>query len=157
MHCNTHGTAGIAIITTCYLLTKSTKKACALGGTIAFLSHYILDFIGESGYKTMQELLLVECIILLYSMVVMYKSGFKFLLLAIYGYITANLMDLVDKKMYLAILFPKNYSLTYYFHSKNQVLFPISYEATMAAALFSLVLVLICYLSIKYSQKLRIN
>lgn len=145
MHCNTHGTAGIAILTTCYLITKSKKKTYILGGLIAFGSHYVLDLVGESGYKSMLQMNSIEVSIFLFSMILMYRAGIESLKLAFFGFFMANLMDVIDKKAYLAILLPKEYKFTYYFHSKDQVLYPISYEATLGAALFSLILVLICF------------
>ncbi len=157
MHCNTHGTAGIAILTTTYLLTKNVKKTYIIGGLIAFGSHYVLDFIGEAGYQSMFQMLSIETSIFLFSMLLMYKAGMKAFQLGFFGFFIANLMDVIDKKAYLAILFPKHYDFTYYFHSKDQVLFPISYEATLGAALFSLVLVTFCYFGLKSKNKLGVR
>lgn len=154
MHCNTHGTAGIAILITTYLLTKNVKKTYIIGGIIAFASHYILDFIGESGYRSMQELLSIETFVFMVPMVIMYFAGIKFLKISFFGFFMANLMDVIDKKMYLAILFPKRYSFTYYFHSKKQVLFNISYQATIGAAVFSMILVITCLLYLKYRKQI---
>lgn len=157
MHSNTHGTAGIAILTTCYLITKSKKKTYVLGGLIAFGSHYVLDCIGESGYKSMLQMNTIEVSIFLFSMLVMYRAGIEYFKLAFFGYFMANLMDVIDKKAYLAILLPKQYDFTYYFHSKNPPLIPISYEATLGAALFSLLLVLACFFVLKFKMKSTIN
>jgi len=69
MHASTHGAVGIAIITTIYIITKSERKTFIIGGTLAFISHYLLDFIGESPYKSMQEMLLIEVALYLWSLI----------------------------------------------------------------------------------------
>lgn len=152
MHCNTHGTVGIAIVATCYLITKSKKKTYILGGLIAFGSHYLLDYIGEAGYKSMLQMNTIEISIFLVAMLLMYKAGMEYFKLAFFGFFMGNLMDVIDKKAYLAILLPNQYDFTYYFHSKKPPLFSISYEATLGAALFSLILVLVCFFCLKYKK-----
>ncbi len=152
MHANTHGAIGIAIITATYLITKSEKKTYIIGGILAFASHYILDFIGESSYKTTKEMLLIEVAVYLWSLVLMFFLGIKYLKFAVFAHFMANLMDYIDKKMYLSIFLPKEYPYTYYLHSKNQVLIPISYQETIMAAIVSAVLIGICFLLLKHRK-----
>jgi len=153
MHASTHGAIGIAIITATYLITKSEKKTYIIGGILAFSSHYILDFIGESPYNNMQEMLLIEFAVYLWSLVLMFFLGLKYLKFAIFGHFMANLMDYIDKKMYLSIFLPKEYPFTYYFHSKNQVLIPISYQATITAAIVSAILISSCFLMLRHRKR----
>ena len=153
MHASTHGAVGIAIITTIYIITKSERKTFIIGGTLAFISHYLLDFIGESPYKSMQEMLLIEVALYLWSLILMFFLGIKYLKFAVFGHFMANLMDYVDKKMYLSIFLPKEYPFTYYFHSKNQVLIPISYQVTIIAAIFSGLLISLCFLLLKFRKR----
>lgn len=152
MHASTHGAIGIAIITATYIITKSEKKTFIIGGILAFASHYILDFIGESPYKTMQEMLFIEVAVYLWSLVLMFFLGIKYLKFSVFGFFMANLMDYIDKKMYLSIFLPKEYPFTYYFHSKNQVLFPLSYQKTIIAAIVSVILIGACFLILKNSK-----
>ena len=154
MHANTHGAVGVTILTVTYLIVKNDKKAILIGGLLAFSSHYILDFIGESGYKSIKEMVLIEFGIYLYGIILMSSLGKKYLLFTIFGHFMANLMDYIDKKMYLALFLPKEFEITYYFHNKNQVLYPINYKATILAAIFSAILIGICFLILKlYKRK----
>jgi len=145
MHCNTHGTAGIAIVMATYFITKNVRKTYLIGGIVAFASHYALDYIGEFSYRSMQEMLTIETSIFVLSMLMMSFAGIKFLKLSFFGFFMANLMDVIDKKMYLAILFPKHYKFTYYFHSQNMVLFKLSYQETIGATIFSVFLLSITF------------
>ncbi|MGY6647657.1 hypothetical protein [Wenyingzhuangia sp. IMCC45574] len=145
MHCNTHGTIGIAILTTTYLITKNEKRTYWIGGILAFGSHYLLDYIGEASYKSMLEMLSIETSIFIVAMLLMCFNGFKALKLAFFGFFMANLMDVIDKKLYLAILFPKQFDFTYYFHTRNPPLVNISYETTIGAAICSVILVISCW------------
>lgn len=153
MHASTHGAIGIAIITATYAITKSENKTYIIGGILAFTSHYILDFIGEAPYKSMQEMLLIEVAVYVWSIALMFLLGIKYLKFAVFGFFMANLMDYIDKKMYLSIFLPKEYPLTYYFHSKNQVLIPLSYQETIIAAIVSVMLSGFCFLFLKYRKK----
>lgn len=157
MHANTHGAIGVAIITATYLITKSKKKTFIIGGILAFASHYFLDFIGESGYKSVQEMLLIEFGVYLWALVLMSFLGKKFLIFTFFAHFAANLMDYIDKKMYLALFLPKEYEITYFFHSKNQVLLPLSYANTIAAAFISTAIIGICFLLLKSKKKSLLN
>ena len=150
MHANTHGAIGIAIVTATYLGTKSEKKTFIVGGILAFASHYVLDFIGEAGYKSVQQMLLIEFGIYLFAIIIMSFLGKKYLFFTIFGHFMANLMDYIDKKMYLALFLPEEYKITYYLHSKNQVLYPINYNVTILAAIFSVILIGVCYFTLKF-------
>ncbi|APZ46751.1 hypothetical protein BW723_10855 [Polaribacter reichenbachii] len=153
MHASTHGAIGIAIITATYVITKSEKKTFIIGGILAFASHYVLDFIGESPYKTIQEMLFIEVAVYLWSLILMFFLGKKYLKFSVFAFFMANLMDYIDKKMYLSIFLPKEYPFTYYFHSKNQVIFPISYQNTIIAAIVSVILIGVCFLWLKNSKR----
>lgn len=152
MHANTHGVIGIAIVTATYLITKNDKKTFLIGGILAFASHYVLDFIGEAGYKSVQQMLFIEFAVYLWGIVLMSFLGRKILLLTIFAHFMANLMDYIDKKMYLALFLPKEYSITYYFHSKEQVLLPISYNATLMAAFLSAIIIGICFFVLRLNK-----
>jgi hypothetical protein len=154
MHANTHGAIGIAIITATYVLTKSEKKTFLIGGLLAFASHYVLDFIGEAGYKSVQEMLLIEFGVYVFALVLMGFLGRKFFVFAVFAHILANLMDYIDKKMYLALFLPKEYEITYFFHSRNQVLLPISYNETIAAAFISIAIIVFCFVLLKSKEKI---
>ena len=153
MHANTHGAVGIAIITATYLLTKSDKKTFLIGGSLAFTSHYVLDFIGEAGYKSVQEMLLIEFSVYIWALLIMSFLGKKFFVFTVFAHFAANLMDYIDKKMYLALFLPKDFQITYYLHSKNQVLLPISYEMTIIAAIVSALSIGVCFLLLKSKRK----
>lgn len=152
MHAGTHGAVGIAIITATYIFTKSEKKTYIIGGVFAFVSHYILDFIGEAPYKSIQEMLLIELAVYAWSTVLMYLLDIKYFKFAVFAHFMANLMDYIDKKMYLSIFMPKEYPYTYYFHSKTQVLLPLNYRETIAAALLSVLLTGFCYLLLRFQK-----
>jgi hypothetical protein len=152
MHANTHGAIGIALVTATYLVTKSEKKTFIVGGVLAFASHYVLDFIGEAGYKSVQQMLFIEFAVYLWGIVLMSLLGRKILILTVFAHFMANLMDYIDKKMYLALFLPKDYEITYYFHTRDQVLLPLSYNATLIAAVVSTLLITMCFLILKFKK-----
>ena len=68
-----------------------------VGGLLAFGSHFVLDYIGETGYNSDKEALAIETsMIVVYAMAAM-TTDIPWLLA--WAWIASNLPDLIDKPM----------------------------------------------------------
>jgi hypothetical protein len=83
---STHGAIGGAIV----LITPDP----VLGLGLAFVSHFVMDYIGETGYKDLKEAAFIEaCLLGIY--IASATLGDFWLLMG--GWVMANLPDLIDK------------------------------------------------------------
>ena len=82
-----HGAVGATIA------ISSPDPVLGLGA--AFVSHFVADYIGETGYKSNKQAALYEGSLLLLFALGAYLSGEFWL--AVAGWIFANLPDLIDK------------------------------------------------------------
>lgn len=113
MYTNIHATAGTLIVLATHAVTQNTETAIALGGALAFLSHDPIDRLGEKNYGSMEISLRWEGVALAVFAIVAYLSG-QWPLFAV-GWIAGNGMDLIDKKLGLAIAFPDKFKFGYFF------------------------------------------
>ena len=111
MYSNFHGSIGVAIVTTTYLITKDEVMAMAIGGFLSFLAHDPTDRLGE--HNLGKYFLLYEIFPFIIAMAIGWYSGFFWMFFV--GYFTGNIMDVWDKKLYLAILMPKKFKMLYDF------------------------------------------
>lgn len=143
MYSSVHATAGTLIVLATYAVTNSTSSAMIIGGSVAFLAHDVLDRFGEKSYGDLQTSLIWEVVPLLLFAVMAYLSGLWQLYFV--GWIAGNLMDIIDKKLYLAILFPKRVSFMYLFpchrRTPNVQLTQRSTQLTAIAAACTLFLI----------------
>ena len=118
MHSNVHATAGTAVVLTTYAITKSELVAMTLGGFLAFLSHDILDYLGEASYGGVKPLVKIEIPLLILFMLTGILSGVWYLFAI--GWVGGNLMDLVDKKCGLSLIDKKRFPFTKFFPCHNR-------------------------------------
>lgn len=142
MYSNPHATLGLIITTTSYALIEEKQTALFVGGFLATISHWFFDFIGEAGL-TKYQVLIHE----VGSFILFFFLGFLSgnLTLFITAWIGGNFMDLVDKKMYLTVFFPKKFNPTYYFH-KQKPLIRLTNKQTVVASIVSNVVIILIFL-----------
>jgi len=97
-----------------------------LGCLLAFGSHLLADYIGEAkGIVTTKQRIVFDVI----PTIILFLSAYLFggaseVWLVFLGSIFGNLPDLIDKKMYLTILFPTKFKVTNYLHWQKVVFTP---------------------------------
>ena len=97
-----------------------------LGCLLAFGSHLLADYIGEAkGIVTTKQRIVFDVI----PTIILFISAYLFggaseVWLVFLGSIFGNLPDLIDKKMYLTILFPTKFKATNYLHKQKVVFNP---------------------------------
>ena len=103
MYPNVHGVVG----TISAIATYSITKDYFISGIVAFLSHDVMDRLGEKHYPSTKFLLIFEGILFSIFCFLAWQSD-QTLLYAI-GWISGNMMDLIDKRMGLSIINPTKY------------------------------------------------
>jgi hypothetical protein len=88
MWSSTHGAIGGAIV----LVTPDP----VMGLGLAFLSHFVMDYLGETSYKSLKEAAIVEANLLLVYICASTLGDFWLLM---GGWVMANLPDLIDKPL----------------------------------------------------------
>lgn len=107
MYSNVHGTAGALLVLAGCTVSDDPVIGATAGGLAAFFSHDLLDRLGEKSYGPLKVALLWEGLPLLLFASVAYLSG-SWWIYAL-GWVLGNLMDIIDKKLYLSILFPNKF------------------------------------------------
>lgn len=101
MYPNVHGVVGTLCTLGVYGATKDQTLSLLFGGILAFISHDVMDRLGEKHYPSTKFLLLFEGSLFAIFCFMAWKSNLT-ILYAI-GWIGGNLMDLIDKKFGLSI------------------------------------------------------
>ncbi len=128
MYASEHGVVGAAIV----VAAAQVDPAAGLVAMVpAFLSHWYLDWIGEAGFPTKRQTVIWEVVPFLSFACAAYLSGHGWLFAA--GWFAGNLMDIVDKRAYLAPLLGWQFGMT--FHRNNPARFPITLTQTKLAAI----------------------
>ena len=97
-----------------------------LGCLLAFVSHLLVDYIGEAkGIVTTKQRIVFDVI----PTIILFISAYLFggtneVWLVFLGSLFGNMPDLIDKKMYLTILFPTKFKVTNYLHKQKLVFTP---------------------------------
>ena len=97
-----------------------------LGCLLAFGSHLLADYIGEAkGIRTTRQMFIYDVVpsLILFVSAYLY-GGTDELTLVLLGSFFGNLPDLIDKKMYLTIVFPDKFKNTNYLHWQKIVFTP---------------------------------
>ena len=125
MNATPHTVAGYALVKSIF---TGSIFSLIIGCISAFISHIVLDLVNESdGIKTNKQRFWLELLptiaLGLFSIYLGIQTGSWWLFfvefgLFILGSIFGNMPDIIDKFFYLAILYPKKYKFTYYFHFK---------------------------------------
>jgi len=131
MFATPHTLAGFAIVT-------AFQDNLAIGIPLAIASHFALDYINESGLSQ-KERFQFDIIPSLVCYIVAIFSGQFWLFLL--GSICGNLPDLIDKKLYLAMFFPKKYKATEWLHWQKILINPTPIQ-TKALGIISALIIL---------------
>lgn len=125
MNATPHTVIGYALVRS--IFTGSFLSAI-VGCMAAFIGHIVLDLVNESnGIRTTKERIWLDIVPtaalgMLVAFFGYYLGGWNLLLvelgLFLLGSIFGNMPDIIDKFFYLAIIYPKKYKFTYYFHFK---------------------------------------
>ena len=119
MYSNVHGTIGTICVVGTYKLTNNLTLSYTLGVTLGILSHDLFDRLNEFPYGGLKKTLLWELIPFLIFVSLAFLSDNTILYLI--GWVSGNLMDLIDKKGGLSILFPDKYPATYLFKCHRRI------------------------------------
>jgi len=103
MYSHVHGVVGAVAYTATYAVTSSHLAA----GFVAFVSHFVADYLGESGYGTNKLFLQLELSHLLAFGVLGFLSGHFWMYFL--GWFWGNLPDLIDKRLFLFYKGQKQY------------------------------------------------
>ena len=147
MYTSVHSAVGASIVMGTYAVTKSELLAATAGGALAFLSHDVVDRLGETSYGDFKSFLKMELTLLALFGFSAIISGFWYLFAI--GWIGGNAMDLVDKKGGLSILNKKKYPFTKIFRChRRKPNIKFSRNQTYTAGFISgIVVVLIGFIS----------
>ncbi|TVZ55586.1 hypothetical protein OD91_0841 [Lutibacter sp. Hel_I_33_5] len=137
MYSAPHTAVGITCTMLTYKLTNNLNASYLVGGIAAFMSHYFVDYLGEAGLKK-SELFKFDVLPNIVILLIGFVSGNFWLFLV--GSTMGNLMDIIDKKFYLSIFYPKKYPATYFFHTQTPII-KFTEKQTKIAAFVS---ILIC-------------
>lgn len=133
MNATPHTLAGFTIVTV-------FQDNLLLGIPLAIGSHFVLDFINESGLSKKERFQFDILPSLLCYLFAIFSGHFWLFLL---GSVCGNLFDLIDKKLYLATFYPNKYKYTFYFHSKKKPLINPKPEITMGIGFLSAVIIIL--------------
>ena len=115
MYSNPHAAVGLACTATTFFITKDLNQALWIGLPIAVISHWLMDFLREKGMSKTQ-VIKYDVIPSLVFYLPLFFIGFEYFWLFFLSWIAGNLLDLIDKKLYLTIFFPNKFKSTRYFH-----------------------------------------
>ena len=126
-----HTLAGFTII-------KTFESNLAIGIPLAIASHFLLDYVNESGL-TFKEKMYFDALpsLLIYIFALLSGNFWLFLL----GSVCGNLPDLIDKKLYLSIFLPNKFKMTNYLHWQKVLINP-SANATKLIGVLSFIILL---------------
>ncbi len=113
MYSNVHGVVGTSLVLAAHQITGDTTAAIVWGGAAAFISHDVLDSLGEKSYGNLETSIRWELYPLWIFAMAAVWSGHWWLYAV--GWIAGNGMDLIDKRMYLSIFWPDRFPFGKYF------------------------------------------
>lgn len=113
MYGNVHGTIGAAIVVSTAIITKDVTITYLVGGMVAFLLHDTIDLLGEKSYGNTKTTIVYEAVPFSIFSIMAFLSGVWEMYF--YGWFMGNLMDIIDKKLYLSIIFPSKYKSMHLF------------------------------------------
>tara|TARA_R110000772_G_scaffold127_2_gene623 strand:+ start:96 stop:506 length:411 start_codon:yes stop_codon:yes gene_type:complete len=106
MNATPHTLAGIIAI-------KLASTNIYLGCALAMLTHFGLDYINEAGFKKKDRTIFDMIPLIICFCFSIYTGN---IMLFVQGWFFGNLPDIIDKKAYLTIFFPKKFKSTEYLH-----------------------------------------
>lgn len=121
----------------------STLGVNPLGCLVAIGTHFLADYIGERGLYTQKQRIIYDVLPTIIAFIVVYFVGGTYeVLTLLLGSVLGNLPDLIDKKLYLALFFPKKFKITRYLHWQKLIINPTPTQTRLIGYL-ALVLILI--------------
>jgi hypothetical protein len=153
MYSTPHAAVGIAIVTSSISITGNLTSGLIIGGILAILSHYPIDYLKEGslgkfmGKTYIKYEIITLALILLCGLIGGYlKGGFLYslCLFGIYFYSLncSILFDLIDKKFGLSTINPSKYPSTNYFHKQKRGI-KFSNNQTKLVSLAALIIVIL--------------
>ena len=137
MYSNPHAAVGLAITTTTLLITNDINMAYGIGLPIAVASHYYMDFLKEGHLG--KDVFKYDIVPSWFYYGLAFISGYFWLFF--FSWIAGNLLDIIDKKGYLAIFFPKKFKASHYFHTQKKGI-PFTVRQTKSISIFSSIVIL---------------
>lgn len=108
-----HGAIG-ASITNVSTSLLTDPLGLMVGLPLAFIVHDPTDRLGEGNYGSLKRTLILETVPFIALMIT--ALAFDVFWISLLGYVLGNGIDLIDKKMYLSVLFPNKFKATKYFN-----------------------------------------
>ena len=133
MNATPHTLAGFTII-------KTFEDNLAIGIPLAIVSHFVLDYINESGLSKKEQMYYDALPSVLIYTLALFSGNFWLFLL---GSICGNLPDLIDKKLYLSIFLPDKFKMTQYLHWQKTLINPTANQTKLIGVVsFELLIIL---------------
>lgn len=120
-----------------------------LGCLLAFVSHLVADYVNENGLKTIKQRIIFDVIPTIILFIASYfYGGWYEVWLVFLGSVFGNLPDLIDKKLYLTILFPSKFKSTEYLHWQKPIINPNELQTKIIGyvAMILIIIITICHI-----------
>lgn len=111
MYSSSHAAIGTTLVAGGFI--AGGTGGLIVGAAVAVVSHLFVDYLGEEPYGDLTTSAIWELIPMLIFAASAFLSGYPMVFLV--GWLAGNLMDIIDKKLYLA-MFLKNVDPWYFFH-----------------------------------------
>jgi len=116
-----HASIGLAIHTTIYAVSKDEFTTFVVGVPLSIFSHWVADFLFEAKLSS-EDMLTYEgfglCIF--YGGILFTDMSIFWLFFFLSSWCSGNLLDFIDKKMYLATIYPDKFKVTNWFHNHKK-------------------------------------
>jgi hypothetical protein len=103
------------------LAIKLASANIYLGCILAVCTHLGLDYINEAGFRRKDQIFYDALPLFILSIVSAYTGDLTWF---IQGWFFGNLPDIIDKKAYFTIFFPKKFKSTEYLHWQKPIINP---------------------------------
>lgn len=117
MYSSSHAAVGTALVLGGYSL--GGEGGAIIGSLLAITSHLFVDKINEKPYGDLTSSVVWEAIPMIIFAACAFISGMPWLFLV--GWVSGNLMDIIDKKLYLAMFFDKIKPWNFFHRSKPSI------------------------------------
>ena len=115
-----------------------------IGCVVAVITHFVFDYVGEKGIVSVKDRVIYDVLPTAIAFIVVYfTGGITDVGILLIGSILGNLPDLIDKKLYLTILFPNKFKNTEYLHWQKVKFHPTEKQTKLIGVLASMLIILI--------------
>ncbi len=130
MYASQHGAVGASIVVAA---AHVSPDAALVAAVPAFVSHWFVDWVGEAGFPSKTRMLIWEVIPAFSFALAAWFSGVWWLFAL--GWLAGNMMDIIDKRFYLAPLLGWKFGML--FHRGNPPRFHLTLPQTKATAVIA--------------------